>query len=78
MSYVKSGMNVNVDVFFFETLTRIFEATKCHIPEDPNYHTHHYENLRSYILSFCYPSAYRYNSFESLFQLLFRNSVILI
>lgn len=79
MSYVKSGMNMKLDCFFFffETLAPIFEATKCHNPEDSNYHTHHNENLKPYILSFCYPSAYRNNSFESLFQLLFRKSIIL-
>ena len=69
-------MNMKVD-FFFETSAPIFETTKCHIPEDSNYNTHHNENLKSYILSPCYPATYRYNSFESLFQSLFRKSIIL-
>jgi hypothetical protein len=31
-------------------------ATQCNIPKDTILHSHHSENLKSYILSICYPT----------------------
>jgi hypothetical protein len=32
-----------------ETLVNFYQTTRCYSPEDSHLHTHHHENLKSYI-----------------------------
>jgi hypothetical protein len=41
-----------------ETLVKLYQTTRCYNPEDIHLHTHHCENLKSYLDSEMFPAKY--------------------